>query len=241
MSRPSEPPNVIGSIIQVRAEYMSARLIFNNLLHRSRGAVYKRHHGYVPSEVDYTTPHGVSHSDFVRDYDVRYLDRVSPEKASAHLNLILLARSGHADSVSVLENIKHKLLPNLSERFKSERLTENPYVIPYTTEGRFSVEVISNKGAMLLDLSRRGFATPDFSLLTASAYEMSPEDRKQCVLDCIHNLECLSGRKLGDPHNPLLIALRTAMPEYLPGFMPTYLNAGLTSDMQKGLPARYGE
>ncbi|MFH2042368.1 MAG: hypothetical protein ABIJ35_07595 [Acidobacteriota bacterium] len=239
--RPSEMPNVVDSIVQVRAEYMSARLIFNNLLHRARGAVYRRHPGYVPSEVDYRTPRGASLSDFVRDYDVRFLDRVSPEKASSHLNLILLARNGHADAVSLLKKIEQKLLPNLSERFKSDRLTENPYVIPYTTEGRFSVDVISNKGEMLLDLSRRGFATPDFSLLTAFAYELSPEDRKKCALECIHNLECLSGRKLGDPQNPLLIALRTAMPEYLPGFMPTYLNAGLTPDLQKGLPARYGE
>jgi len=60
------------------------------------------------------------------------------------------------------------------------------------------------------------------------------------VRDTIHNLEILSGRKLEDPENPLLIALRTAVPEYIPGFMPTYLNVGLTPAMFPGLPRRYG-
>jgi pyruvate,orthophosphate dikinase len=57
----------------------------------------------------------------------------------------------------------------------------------------------------------------------------------------IRNLEILSGRKLGDPENPLLIAMRSALPEYLPGFMPTYLNVGLIPEMLPGLPRRYGE
>ena len=240
-SRPPLIPNVIGSIHEVRSEYMSARLIFNNLLHRTKGTVYRRHHGYIPSEVDYMTSPDQAQSVCVRDYDVRFLDRVSPEKAAAHLNLILLARSGHSIAVRILKKIDGELLPKLSSRFQSGLLTENPYVIPYTSGSPWGEDIVSNKGALLLDLSRRGFATPDFSLLTASVYNLSSDDKKKCVLDCIHNLECLSGRKLGDPQNPLLIALRSAMPEYLPGFMPTYLNVGLTTKMQKGLPARYGE
>jgi hypothetical protein len=63
---------------------------------------------------------------------------------------------------------------------------------------------------------------------------------EKCLWDTIRNLEILSGRKLEDPKNPLLIAMRSAMPEYLPGFMPTYLNVGLTPEMFPGLPERYG-
>ena len=44
-----------------------------------------------------------------------------------------------------------------------------------------------------------------------------------------------------NPDDPLLIAVRSALPEYFPGFMPTYLNVGLTPAVFASLPRRYGE
>ena len=234
-------PNYVKKIIQVRSEYTSARLIFNNLSHRIKGTLYKRYEGYHPPEVDYITGRGDHQTIRVRDYDVRSLDRVSSEKAIDHLYLIHLARLGDLSAAHELRSRRDKLHTQIGVRFVSRNLVENDYVVPYTTEMPLSEEKISNKGAMLLDLSRRGFATPDFSLLSADVYQLSSKEKKQCVLDAIHNLETLSGRGLGDPHHPLLIAMRTAMPAYIPGYMPTYLNVGLSPEMLSGLPKRYGE
>jgi hypothetical protein len=233
-------PKVIRKITEVRSEYNSARLICTNLKHRMEGECYRRPQGYLPAEIDYTTSEGRTFSISVRDFDVRFLGRVASEKALDHLNLIHLARKGHPAAARVLRERMARLYPEISSRFEGVELLENDYSIPYTSSGRFSDSHISNKGAMLLDLTRQGFATPDFNLLTSRTYTLPAPAREKVAIDAIRNLEKLSGRKLGDQKNPLLIAMRSAMPEYIPGFMPTFLNVGLTPDLLPGLPGRYG-
>jgi len=237
----SREPSHVQSIAQVRAEYTSARHICANLEHRISGRRYPRPAGYLPPALDYTTAGRSRRTIAVRDYDVRFLDRVDPEKALAHLNLIHSARSGGASARQELQHITLRLYPLIAARFRGADLIENEYVIPYTTDRNLSEDRISNKGSILLDLTRRGFATPDFNLLTAGVYLERRKERVRCARDAIRNLEKLSGRRLGDPINPLLIAMRSAMPEYIPGFMPTYLNVGLTPDIFPGLPSRYGD
>ncbi|MFO7616749.1 MAG: hypothetical protein R6V75_05815, partial [Bacteroidales bacterium] len=233
--------NRVARIFSVRSEYTSARLIYANLEHRVTGFRYERAPGYLPPDVDYETGDGRRHSILVRDYDVRYLDRTDPEPACAHLARIHRARRGDDTDREILERLTTDLSVRIAARFFKGDLVENDRVVPYTTEGEHSEAQISSKGAVLLALSRRGFATPDFNFLTAAVYGLPLAERHVCLRDAIRNLEQLSGRALGDPVNPLLVAMRSAMPNYLPGFMPTYLNVGLTPAVLPGLPGRYGE
>jgi len=231
---------LIRKIAQVRTEYTSARLISSNLEHRIAGTRFERAPGYLPAEIDYVASDGTSGTMSVRDYDVRYLDRVAVDKAIAHLGSIQRARRGDPGARQELERRTRETWQRISARFAGPSLIESDEVIPYTTSRSFSEAQISNKGSILLDLSGYGFATADFCLLSASAHLLPAERLEKCLRDTIRNLEILSGRKLEDPENPLLIAMRSAMPEYLPGFMPTYLNVGLTPKMLPGLPHRYG-
>ncbi|MBN2408378.1 MAG: hypothetical protein JXE07_01470 [Candidatus Aminicenantes bacterium] len=235
-----EPARLIQKIAQVRSEYTSARLICSNLEHRAAGTRFERAPGYLPAEIDYIATDSASGTLCVRDYDVRYLDRVSVGEASEHLESILRARRGDERARQKLERRTRETWRRISARFAGTSLIETDEVIPYTTSREFSQAQISNKGSILLDLSGHGFATADFCLLAAGAYLLRPEWLERCLKDTIRNLEILSGRRLEDPKNPLLIAMRSAMPEYLPGFMPTYLNVGLTPAMFSGLPERYG-
>ena len=232
---------LISRIAQVRSEYTSARLICSNLEHRIAGTRFERARGYLPAEIDYVAADGTSGTLHVRDYDVRYLDRVAVDKATEHLESILRARRGDPETRQELERRTRETWKRISARFAGTSLIETEEVIPYTTTRSFPEAQTSNKGSILLDLSGYGFATADFCLLTASAHLLPPERLEKCLRDTIRNLEILSGRKLEDPENPLLIAMRSALPEYLPGFMPTYLNVGLTPEMLPGLPRRYGE
>jgi pyruvate,orthophosphate dikinase len=230
----------VQKITQVRSEYTSARLILSNLEHRIAGTRFQRQPGYLPAEIDSTTSDGTPTTIIVRDYDVRYLDRVSSATAIEHVDLIHRARHGGLAARQELVRRTRDAYQKIFPRFAGTALIENEHVIPYTTSGTFSETEISNKGSILLNLSRCGLATADFNLLAARAYLLPMAAREKCVRETIHNLEILSGRKLEDPENPLLIAMRTAVPEYIPGFMPTYLNVGLTPDMFPGLPRRYG-
>jgi len=232
----------VTEITQVRAEYTSARLILENLEHRLGKQKMVRPEGYNSAEVDYITRQGERVTVKVRDYDIRYLDRVSNTDKQNHINLIHHARQGDKHAQKKLTEIKQDLYSNMRSRFlKTGDLVENKYVVPYTVTKDYSPFQIGDKGACLLNLSRKGFNTPDFNVLSSSAYTLGEDERQKQLIDCIKNLEKLSGRKIGDSRDPLLIAMRSTMPVYLPGFMPTYLNVGLTNSMLDGLPGRYGK
>ncbi len=219
---------------------MSARTVGSNIAHRLAGTILQRPPGYVPPEIDYVLDDGATVTISVRDSDVRFLDRVAPAMALEHVSLIHRARHGDVAAGAELDRRTGATGEAILARFAGRRLTDNEWVVPYTTAGRFTEAQVSHKGAILLALTQKGFATADFTLLTAGAARLPEAERDRCVRDAIEDLETLTGRQLGSPKNPLLIALRSAMPAYIPGFMPTFLNVGLTPEMLPGLPARYG-
>ncbi len=232
--------SIVDEVAQVRSEYTSARLICSNLKHRLAGTQYRRHGGYIPAETDVVFTDGTAETLAVRDADVRFLDRVPRSIALEHVGLICRARRGDRDAAAELDSRMRETHQKISSRFAAQTLVENDFVLPYTTVRPFTEATASHKGAVLLDLSQRGFTTADFCILTAEAYPLAARDLEACVRDCVRNLEILSGRRLGDPRDPLLVAVRSALPRYLPGFLPTYLNAGLTPCVLPGLPERYG-
>ncbi len=240
-TRPDPFPREVRRIAEVRSEYASARLILANLDGRAAGTPWTRPAGYIPAEIDFVDASGAPRTVSVRDYDVRSLDRVAPSMALEHLNLVHLARRGHAAAARELARRTAETHAPIRARFAGAALAENAHVIPYTSPLAHPEAQVSHKGAILLDLTRRGIATSDFTILGASCYGLPPEEREARLGEAIRDLEVLSGRKFDSSRNPLLLALRSAMPSYIPGFMPTYLNVGVTSALRPGLVRRYGE
>ncbi len=238
---PARQPGVVRDVDEARFEYTSARLIGSNVEHRLAGKRLQRYPGYVAPEIDYVLTDDTSITISVRDSDVRYLDRVARSTALEHIDLIHRARRGDMAAAAELNRRTEATYRTIASRFAGQPLTENEFVIPYTSTGDFTEVQVSHKGAILLDLFRRGFATADFNLLSSGAFQLPAAELERHLRDAIRNLEILSGRQLGNPENPLLIAMRSAVPDYVPGFMPTYLNVGLTPAVLPGLPARYGE
>jgi pyruvate,orthophosphate dikinase len=238
--RARRKPGAVREVADARSEYTSARTIGSNIEHRLAGKVMPRHPGYAPPEIDYVLYDGTELTISVRDSDVRYLDRVSTQTALEHVDLIHRARRNDRAAAAELDARTAATGLAVTARFAVPALTDNDYVVPYTSTGRFADAQVSHKGAILLDLSQRGFATADFTILSAAAAQLPRPAFEQAAGDAIRDLEMLSGRQLGNPDNPLLIAVRSAMPAYIPGFMPTYLNVGLTPAVLPGLPARYG-
>ncbi len=238
---PGRFPREVRKIAEVRSEYTSARLISTNLEHRAAAKKWARFPGYIPAEIDYAASDGTARTISVRDYDVRSLDRVSPSKALEHLNLIHLARRGHTGAAGELIRRTAELYDQIRARFAGVAMSENEHVIPYTTPVSHPEAQVGNKGAILLDLTRQGIATADFTILGSSVYALPPAEREERLWEAIRDLEVLSGRTFENSKNPLLIAMRSAMPFYIPGFMPTYLNVGVTSELVPGLVRRYSE
>lgn len=234
-------PREVRRITEVRSEYTSARLILANLDDRAAGRKGAHSPGYIPAEIDYDAGDGAAHTISVRDYDVRSLDRVDPPQALEHLNLIHLARRGSAPAARELARRTAAIHEPIRTRFAGVAVVENAHVIPYTTPVTHPESQVSQKGAMLIDLTRQGIATSDFTILSSDCYGLPPEEREAHLAEAIRDLEILSGRRFENPRNPLLLAMRSAMPFYLPGFMPTFLNVGVTTELRPGLVRRYGE
>lgn len=106
--------------------------------------------------------------------------------------------------------------------------------------------IVGGKGANLAEMARIGLPVPPgFSITcqTCVAYSSAGNTwTDQAVLDEItaarEDLEQRMGKKLGDPHDPLLVSVRSGAPFSMPGMMDTVLNLGLNDVSVNGLIAQ---
>ncbi len=93
------------------------------------------------------------------------------------------------------------------------------------------------KGAGLREMTSMGLPVPygfvipcKFCLFYAETKKW-PEGLKEEVNAAMHGVEDKSGRKFGDPINPLLLSVRSGAPVSMPGMMDTVLNLGMTKEI----------
>ncbi len=65
-----------------------------------------------------------------------------------------------------------------------------------------------------------------------------PKILKTQVEEAVAKTEKLTGKKFGDPKNPLLVSVRSGARRSMPGMMETVLNVGLNENTLKGIIAR---
>jgi pyruvate,orthophosphate dikinase len=105
--------------------------------------------------------------------------------------------------------------------------------------------LLGGKGANLLDATRLGIPVPPgFTVTTEgcndylAAGEKFPGESWQQILDAVSALEQQTGKKFGDPENPLLVSCRSGAKFSMPGMMDTILNIGLTDEIVEVLATR---
>ncbi|MBX6770999.1 MAG: pyruvate, phosphate dikinase [Chloroflexi bacterium] len=106
-------------------------------------------------------------------------------------------------------------------------------------------DLLGGKGAGAAEMTRAGLPVPPgFTITTAAcnayyaAGEQFPEGLWEQVIDALHALEAKTGKKFGDPNNPLLVSVRSGARISMPGMMDTVLNLGLNAETLQGLIAR---
>ncbi len=115
-------------------------------------------------------------------------------------------------------------------------------------EGRADMkELLGGKGANLAEMTSLGVPVPPgFTLSTEVCeryYENNrqyPPELKEEVENSLKRLEELTGKKLGDPENPLLVSVRSGAAVSMPGMMDTVLNLGTNDKAVKGLEKMAG-
>ena len=174
-----------------------------------------------------------------RWYDMYSLLKQSVEERRRYIEMLLEEKeSGQASAK--LEEKRNAFREECRQYTSHHPLTDNEYLITTLTEGEFTDEGISYKGRMLLDLTHNSYPVPDFCILTAKSFNR-PDLLPELMETAISNLETMTNCTLGDSHNPLVFAIRCAMPQYIPGLMPTLLNIGVTRTAYEGLRNMYAD
>jgi len=102
--------------------------------------------------------------------------------------------------------------------------------------------LLGGKGANLAEMVRIGMPVPPgFTVTTeaCNAYlasgEIFPKEMRDQMLEDLKVVEEKTGKKFGDPKNPLLISCRSGAKFSMPGMMDTVLNIGLNDKTAEGM------
>ncbi|MCD6523034.1 MAG: pyruvate, phosphate dikinase [Candidatus Diapherotrites archaeon] len=107
--------------------------------------------------------------------------------------------------------------------------------------------LLGGKGANLAEMTNIGLPVPQgFTITTEVCREYSdlgrlPDGLMEEVKEAMRYIEEKSGKKFGDPTNPLLVSVRSGAPISMPGMMDTILNLGLNDETVKTLAEKAGE
>lgn len=103
-------------------------------------------------------------------------------------------------------------------------------------------DLLGNKGAQIAEMTRIGLPVPvGFTITTETCKEFYkcgkkfPRGLEEELMDKVRMLEAKTGKRFGDPDNPLLFSVRSGAAISMPGMMDTVLNLGLNEKTIKGL------
>lgn len=173
-------------------------------------------------------------------FDLTFLCQRDKEKGKEYLWHLLRSYDGYSESKAIVESSRLRYLHEKQEQINRITFIENEYVVPSSTFNRYTENHISHKGAILLNLIQQLYPVPDFCVLTSSAFFLEDDQKKIYIRNAIENLEKMTQTRLGDSNNPLVFAMRSATSFYIPGFLPTYLNAGINATAYGALKVKYG-
>ncbi|MCM1101580.1 MAG: pyruvate, phosphate dikinase [Clostridium sp.] len=116
------------------------------------------------------------------------------------------------------------------------------------TEGSADMrELLGGKGANLAEMTNIGLPVPQGFTITTEACTQYYEDGREIndeiqgqINEYIVKMEEITGKKFGDPENPLLVSVRSGARASMPGMMDTILNLGLNGDVVDAMAERSG-
>ncbi|GAB1646307.1 hypothetical protein KRMM14A1259_67300 [Krasilnikovia sp. MM14-A1259] len=121
------------------------------------------------------------------------------------------------------------------------------YVYDFSEGNKDLADLLGGKGANLAEMTRMGLPVPPgFTITTTACREYLqtgtvPEHLFTEVEDHLRLVQNRMGKRLGDPHDPLLLSVRSGGRYSMPGMMETILDIGLTDASVLGLAAKSGD
>jgi pyruvate, orthophosphate dikinase len=117
-----------------------------------------------------------------------------------------------------------------------------PYVYDFSEGAELGRELLGGKGAGLAEMTAIGIPVPaGFTVTTEACREYMragdelPEGLEHEIDEHLRALEEETGKRFGDPEDPLLVSVRSGAAVSMPGMMDTILNLGLNDEAVEGL------
>ena len=111
------------------------------------------------------------------------------------------------------------------------------YVYLFTEAAGLGKEILGGKGAGLAEMASIGILIPQGFTITTEACVKYYDDGEKIsdevltqIKEKLAELEKVTGKKLGDKVNPLLVSVRSGARVSMPGMMDTILNLGLNDE-----------
>jgi pyruvate,orthophosphate dikinase len=118
------------------------------------------------------------------------------------------------------------------------------YVYDFSDGGELGRELLGGKGAGLAEMTAIGLPVPaGFTVTTEACREYMrlggalPDGLTAEIDAAVARLEETTGKRFGDPSDPLLVSVRSGAAVSMPGMMDTILNLGLNDVAVEGLAA----
>jgi pyruvate,orthophosphate dikinase len=118
------------------------------------------------------------------------------------------------------------------------------YVFDFDDPAGGGRELLGGKGVGLAQMTQMGVPVPAGFTITTDACRAYlsagdlPEGLEEEVAEHVARLEEKTGKRFGDPDDPLLVSVRSGAAVSMPGMMDTILNLGLGDAAAEGLAAR---
>lgn len=119
---------------------------------------------------------------------------------------------------------------------------EKKYVYLFREGNANMRELLGGKGANLAEMTNLGLPIPQgFTITTEACIEYYDNDEtvsdtvKTQIFNSLRELENMTGKKFGNPENPLLVSVRSGARASMPGMMDTILNLGLNSEVVEAI------
>src|SRR4029450_10835166 len=154
---------------------------------------------------------------------------------------------------------RKKTLPRKASRPRPKRrtkaagrLSRGKWVYAFgagRAEGAASMrDLLGGKGAGLAEMANLGLPVPPgFTITTAvcthyyANAKKYPKDLEKQVDAGLAHIAKITGRRFGDPANPLLVSVRSGARASMPGMMDTVLNLGLNDETVEALAKQSGD
>ena len=177
-----------------------------------------------------------------RWYDMYLLLKTRDDQKEQYLRLLIAERNGTATPDQTRQLAAHRTTfrKTIIDYVKAHPLPDNDELITPLTDRTFTDDEISHKGRMLVELTQNCYPVPDFVILTAELFR-HPEHLDERLAQAISYLEQMTRLHMDDNTHPLVFAIRCAMPQYIPGLMPTLLNIGVTRSVWQTLRQAFGD